>query len=219
MNKPIRVLLADDHGLFRARTRALMQSFDGIEVVAEASNGREALDLCKTHCIDVVLMDVIMPQLNGLDATARLLTISPHTRSIMVSAHADEERVFQAMRCGAVGYVPKNIRPSELEGAIRTVARGEKYLSAAISKHVVAACMQLVGSDVVEMSHRLTPRQREVLQLIAEGCTTNEIARKLALRPTTVDIYRSQLMATLNMHEIAGLVHYAIRTGLTSSNI
>jgi DNA-binding NarL/FixJ family response regulator len=219
MNKPSRVLLADDHGLFRAATRSLVRSFEAIEVIAEASSGREALDLCKTHRIDVVLMDVIMPQLNGLDATARLRTISPHTRSIILSAYADEERVLQAMRCGASGYLPKSIPPLELERAIRTVSRGERYLSPAISKHVIAACMQIVSSEAIDPLDRLTPRQREVLQLIAEGCTTKEIARKLSLRPKTVDMYRGQLMATLNIHEIAGLVRYAIRKGITSSDV
>ena len=123
MTKPIRVLLADDHALFRAGIRSLMQTLDGIEIVAEASNGREALDLCKTHRPDVVLMDIIMPQLNGLDATARLAAISPQTRTIILSMNANEEYVLQALRCGAAGYLLKNISPWELEQAIRAVAR------------------------------------------------------------------------------------------------
>ena len=122
MTKPIRVLLADDHALFRAGIRSLMQTLDGIEIVAEASNGREALDLCKTHRADVVLMDIVMPQLNGLDATARLAVISPQTRAIILSMNANEEYILQALRCGAAGYLLKNISPRELEQAIRAVA-------------------------------------------------------------------------------------------------
>lgn len=125
--KPIRVLIADDHALFRAGIRCLMQTLDGIELVAEASNGRDALHLCRTHRVDVVLMEVIMPQLNGLEATARLAAISPDTRTIILSMHANEEYILQALRHGAAGYLPKNISPPELERAIRAVARGETY--------------------------------------------------------------------------------------------
>jgi DNA-binding NarL/FixJ family response regulator len=212
--KPIRVLLADDHELFRAGIRSLMKSFDGIEIVAEASNGRQALDLCKTHHPDVVLMDIIMPQLNGLDATARLAAISPQTRTIILSMYANEEYVLQALRCGAAGYLPKTISPSELEQAIRAVAQGETYLSPAISKHVIAAYLERVGGDPSGPFERLTPRQREVLQLVAEGNTTKEIARKLSLSVKTVEMHRSQLMAALDIHDIAGLVRCAIRMGL-----
>ena len=197
MTKPIRVLLADDHALFRAGIRSLMQTLDGIEIVAEASNGREALDLCKTHRPDVVLMDIMMPQLNGLDATARLAAISPQTRTIILSMNANEEYVLQALRCGAAGYLLKNISPSELEQAIRAVARGETYLSPAISKHVIAAYLERVGGEPIGPFERLTPRQREVLQLVAEGNTTKEIARKLDLSVKTVEMHRSQLMAAL----------------------
>ncbi len=139
MSKSVRVLLADDHALFRAGISALMKTLEGIEIIAEASNGREAMDLCKTHRPDVVLMDIIMPQLNGLDATARLAVISPNTRTIILSMNGNEEYVLQALRSGAAGYLLKNISPRELEEAIRTVARGETYLSPAISKHVIAA--------------------------------------------------------------------------------
>jgi DNA-binding NarL/FixJ family response regulator len=204
--------------LFRAGVRCVMQRFDGIEIVAEASNGREALDLCKTYRIDVVLMDVIMPRLNGLDSTARLTKISPRTRSLILSRDAEEQRVLQAMRCGAAGYLPKNIPPSELEQAIRTVFRGDTYLSPRISKRVIAACQQLIASETIDAFEPLTSRQREVLQLIAEGNSTKEIARKLCLRVKTVEMHRTQLMQALDIHNIAGLVLYAIRTKLVTTD-
>jgi DNA-binding NarL/FixJ family response regulator len=216
MTRPIRVLLADDHALFRAGLRALMQSFVGIEVVAEACNGREVLDLYKEHDPDVVLMDILMPELNGLEATARLSARSPRTRTVILSMNANEEYVLQALQCGAAGYLLKNISPHELEQGIRAVARGETYLSPAISKHVIAAYLKRVGREPLGQFKRLTPRQREVLQLIAEGATTKDIARKLGLAVKTVEMHRSQLMATLDIHDIAGLVRYAIRMGMVS---
>ncbi len=142
MTRPIRVLLADDHQLFRAGIRALMHTMEGVEIVAEATNGREAIELCKSDCVDVILMDIMMPQLNGLDATARLAAISPQTRTIILSMNANEEYVLQAFRCGAAGYLLKNISPSELEQAVRAVARGDTYVGAAISKHVITAYLQ-----------------------------------------------------------------------------
>jgi DNA-binding NarL/FixJ family response regulator len=214
INKPIRVLLADDHALFRAGIHSLLQNLDGIEIVAEASNGTEAVDLGKKHRPDVVLMDIMMPQLNGLDTAVRLAAISPQTRTIILSMSASEEYILQALRCGAAGYLLKNISPSELEQAIRAVARGETYLSSAISKHVIAAYLERVGGEAIGLFERLTPRQREVLQMVAEGDSTKEIARKLNLSTKTVDMHRSQLMTALDIHDIAGLVRYAIRTGL-----
>jgi DNA-binding NarL/FixJ family response regulator len=214
MDSMIRVLLADDHELFRAGIRSLVQTFDGIEIVAEASDGREVLELCQTHKADVVLMDIIMPQLNGLDATARLAAISPQTRTIILSMNATEEYIMHALRCGAAGYLLKNISPRELEQAIRAVVRGETYLSPAISKHVIAAYLGRVGGDTIRPVERLTGRQREVLQLVAEGDTTKEIARKLKVSPKTVEMHRSQLMKVLDIHDIAGLTRYAIRIGL-----
>ena len=216
MTKPIGVLLADDHALFRAGIRSLLQSFDGIEIVAEASNGRDAVDLCNKHRPDVVLMDIMMPQLNGLDAAVRLAAISPQTRTIMLSMSASEEYILQALRCGAAGYLLKNIGPSELEQAIRAVSCGETYLSPAISKHVISAYLERVGDESVGLFERLTPRQREVLQMVAEGQSTKEIALKLKLSVKTVDMHRSQLMKALDIHDIAGLVRYAVRTKLIS---
>ena len=216
--KPIRVLLADDHDLFRAGIRALLQDLAGIEVVAEAGSGREAIRLCQAHHPDVVLMDIMMPELNGLDATARLAAISPGTRTIILSMNAHEEYVLQALRAGAVGYLLKNIGPRELEQAIRTVVRGETYLSPAISKHLIAAYLQRVGGEISPLD-RLTPRQREVLQLIAEGNTTKAIARKLDLGTKTVETHRAQLMEALDIHDIAGLVRYAIRMGVITPDL
>ena len=216
INNPIRVLLADDHALFRAGIRSLLQTLDGIEIVAEASNGRDAVDLCKKHRPDVVLMDIMMPQLNGLDAAVRLAAISPQTRTIMLSMSASEEYILQALRCGAAGYLLKNISPPELEQAIRAVSCGETYLSPAISKHVIAAYLERVGGEAISVFDRLTPRQREVLQMVAEGQSTKEIARELNLSAKTVDMHRSQLMTALDIHDIAGLVRYAIRTRLIS---
>jgi DNA-binding NarL/FixJ family response regulator len=216
--KTIRVLLADDHDLFRAGIRALLEGLAGIEVVAEAGNGRDALRLCRAHHPDVALMDILMPELNGLDATARLAAISPSTRTIILSMNAHEDYVLQALRAGAVGYLLKNISPAELEQAIRTVVRGETYLSPAISKHLIAAYLQSVGGEISSLE-RLTPRQREVLQLIAEGHTTKAIARKLDIGTKTVEAHRAQLMEALEIHDIAGLVRYAIRMGVITPDL
>ena len=196
---------------------SLMQTLEGIEIVAEASNGREALELCKAHRADVVLMDIMMPQLNGLEATVRLAAISP--------ADSYDHPVYErqrgiraaSLRCGAAGYLLKNISPSELEQAIRAVARGDTYLSPAISKHVIAACQQ--GGETISLFDRLTPRQREVLQLVAEGCTSKEIASNLKVSVKTVEMHRSQLMAALDIHDIAGLVRIAIRMGLIPPDV
>ena len=164
-------------------------------------------------------MDIMMPELNGLDATARVAAVLPETRTIILSMNGTEEYVLQALRSGAAGYLLKNISPQELEQAIRAVARGETYLSSAISRHVIAAYLERVGGEMVSPFERLTPRQREVMQLVAEGYTTKEIARKLGLSVKTVETHRSQLMTTLGIHDITGLVRYAIRMALVSPDV
>jgi DNA-binding NarL/FixJ family response regulator len=211
----IRTMLVDDHQLFRAGIRSLLQTLSDIEVVAEAGDGREALRLIASHRPDVVLMDIMMPGLNGLDTATRVTRSDPATRVIMLSMNAGEDSVLQALRAGAAGYLVKTADPAELELAIRAVARGETFLSSAISQHVVAACLARDGGEQTSLE-RLTPRQREVLQLVAEGNSTKLISRRLGVSVKTVETYRSQLMEVLDVHDIAGLTRYAIRKGLVS---
>jgi DNA-binding NarL/FixJ family response regulator len=213
--KPIRVLLAEDHALVRAGFRALLENLHGIQVVAEASDGREALRLIETHRPDVVLMDITMPGLNGLEAAARVANEFPYVHVIILSMHANEEYVLQALRAGAAGYLLKDAEPTELELAVTAVARGETYLSPPVSRHVIADYVRRVGDESSSLV-QLTSRQREVLQLIAEGHTTREIARILDVSVKTVGTHRAQLMERLDIHDIAGLVRYAIRVGLVS---
>ena len=211
----IRVLLADDHKLFRAGIRSLLQTLDDIEVVAEAGDGREALRLAAAHRPDVVFMDIMMPNLNGLDAAARIAHAYPHTRVIMLSMSADEDSVLKTLRAGAVGYLVKTADPAELELAIRAAMRGEKFLSSAVSEHVVSVCLNRLNKEQTSLE-RLTPRQREVLQLVAESHTTKDIAKRLEISTKTAEAYRGELMRALDIHDIASLTRYAIRTGLVS---
>ncbi len=211
--KLIRVLLADNHTLVRAGLRALLQNIEGIQVVAEAGNGREALHLIAVHQPDLVLMDIAMPEMNGLEATAQVVKDFPQVRVIILSMHANEEYVLQALRTGAIGYVLKDAGISELELAVRASVRGETYLSPAVSKHVVADYVRRVGGESSSLE-QLTSRQREILQLIAEGRTTKEIADLLYISVKTVETHRMQLMKRLDIHDVAGLVRYAIRMGL-----
>jgi DNA-binding NarL/FixJ family response regulator len=211
----IRVLLADDHKLFRAGIRSLLQTLDDIEVVAEAGDGREALRLAAAHRPDVVLMDIMMPNLNGLDAAARIVHAYPHTRVIMLSMSADEDSVLKTLRAGAVGYLVKTADPAELELAIRAAMRGEKFLSSAVSEHVVSVCLNRLDKEQTSLE-RLTPRQREVLQLVAESHTTKDIAKRLEISTKTAEAYRGELMRALDIHDIASLTRYAIRAGLVS---
>jgi len=213
---PVRVLLADDHALVRAGIRALLQGLEGVTVVAETGNGAEVLELARTHRPDVVLLDISMPGLSGLDVSAQLEQELPEVRVVVLSMHANEEYVLQALRSGAVGYMLKDSATAELELALKAVMQGETYLSPPISKQVVEGYVQRVGAEQ-PASEKLTPRQREVLQLIAEGLSTKEIAYRLELSVKTVETHRAQLMERLQIRDIAGLVKYAIRSGLASS--
>ena len=213
----IRVLLADDHKLVRAGIRALLQTVADVEIVAEAADGREALRLVAAHHPDLALMDITMPSLNGLDAAVRIGRAFPHTRVVILSMNADEDSVLKALRAGAVGYLVKTADPAELGLAIQAVARGERFLSSAVSKHVVAACFNRNDREQTSLE-RLTTRQREVLQLIAEGHTTKAIAAKLDIGTKTAEAYRAELMKALDIHDIASLTRFAIRAGLVSAD-
>ncbi len=210
--KPFRVLLADDHSLVRAGIRYLLQSLPDIDVIAEAGDGREALQLVEQLSPDIVLMDIAMPNLNGLEAAVHVSENFPDVRLIILSMHATEEYVLRALRSGASGYLLKDADIVELELAIKAVARGETYISPSVSKHVTDY-VRRVGGGTSPLD-RLTMRQREVLQLIAEGHTTQEIAQILEISSKTVETHRAQLMTRLDIHDIAGLVRYAIRVGL-----
>jgi DNA-binding NarL/FixJ family response regulator len=210
---PIRILLADDHALLRAGVRSLLEAFEGVEVVAEAADGAEALRLIELHRPDLALLDISMPKLGGLDVAARVSEVSPSTRVIILSMHVDEQYVQKAIRAGASGYLLKDTGKTELEAAIHAVGGGTNYFSPAVSSHLVTGFQKRDRADPPD-ADLLTTRQREILRLIAEGQTTKAIARDLALSVKTVEAHRSQLMDRLDIHEIAGLVRYAIRTGL-----
>ncbi|HKR19647.1 MAG TPA: response regulator transcription factor [Stellaceae bacterium] len=213
---PIRILLCDDHLLIRASLKSLIGEFPTIQVVGEAGDGREALEHAGKLQPHVVLMDIAMPGLNGLEATRRLVKDYPQVRVVMLSMHADESHVLQALRAGASGYVLKGSAPRELEMAIEAVARGEIFLSPAISKHVIDVYLNRAEGQTNSLD-LLTPRQREILQLIAEGKSSKQIAQLLDASVKTIESHRASLMERLDIHDVAGLVRYAIRHGLVSS--
>ncbi len=212
----IRVVLADDHVLIRAGLKALLHSLESVTVVGEASDGHEAVEVVEKLRPDVVIMDIAMSNLNGLEAAGRITKQWPKVRVIILSMHANEEYVGQALDAGATGYLLKGAEPAELELALKAVVRGETYLSPSISRHLVqdylAHRKEKQGSAV-----ELTSRQREVLQLIAEGCSTKDIANKLRLSVKTVETHRTELMRRLDIHDVAGLVRYAVRRGFVST--
>lgn len=210
----IRVLLAEDHAMVRSGIRMLLSRFSGFEVVGEAGNGREAIRQAEALQPDVVLMDLTMPDLNGFDATAEITRLVPETRVLVVSMHAHEEYVTRAIRAGASGYVVKEAGGDELARAVRTVAGGEMYVSPELGG---AEALVNGESQALERYDRLTPRHREVLQLVAEGYTTREIAERLGISVKTVEAHRSEIMRRLGIHELAGLVRFAVRLGIVQA--
>jgi len=212
----IRVLLADDHALVRAGLRALLHSLGGIQVVAEAGSGDEAVEVTQRHQPDVILMDIAMPGLNGLDAAVRIRKQSPSVRLIILSMYTNEDYVRQALSVGASGYLQKGADPAELELAIKAVMRDETYLTPAVSKQLVQDYLH--GGNKPIAVQELTPRQREVLQLIAEGHSTKDMAQRLSVSVKTIETHRMEIMNRLGIHDVAGLVRYAIRIGLITSD-
>jgi DNA-binding NarL/FixJ family response regulator len=214
--KPIRIVLADDHPIVRAGIRETLKQIPGAEIVGEASDGREAVELVKSARPDVAVLDISMPVLNGLEAAERISKAFPNVRVIILSRHENEEYYWRALKLGACGYVLKNAVITELKAAVERVAGGEVYLS-----QQIAARMRK-QTPLQQLGHVRTPveqfssRQREILQLIAEGETTKGIALILKLSPKTVEYHRMQLMQRLNIFDIPGLVRLAVRTGLVS---
>jgi DNA-binding NarL/FixJ family response regulator len=213
--KPIRVLLADDHALVRAGIRVLIQEIEGVQVVAEASNGQEALSLIEAQQPDLVLLDITMPGPNGLEVLEQTAKAFPQTRVIVLTVHEGEEYVTRALRAGAAGYLPKSAAGAELELAIKAVVGEGIYISPEISKRIFLEHSN--GASAVRGSvAALTPRQGEVLRMIAEGFTTKGIAHNLNISVKTVETHRATLMERLNIHDVAGLVRYAIKMGLVT---
>lgn len=211
--KAVRVLLADDHALVRAGLRELLQKLPHVEVVAEANDGREALALVKSALPNLVLLDITMKGLTGLEAAERIVKDFPGVKVVMLSMHANEEYVLRALRAGVNGYIIKDAAIVELELAIKAVVAGETYLSPTISRSVIENYLNRTNGKSSSLE-QLTPRQREILQLIAEGQSTKEIAFTLKLSVKTVETHRAQLMERLEIYDVAGLVRYALRVGL-----
>jgi DNA-binding NarL/FixJ family response regulator len=210
----MRILIADDHTLVRAGLTSLIARLPEMEVVAEAADGRQALRLVRDLQPDIVLMDIAMPGLNGLESAERIHGIHPKIKIVILSMHASEEYVAQALKAGASGYLLKDAATAELEMALKSVSMGQFYLSPAISRQVVDNFLRggPTGLDL------LTPRQREILQLIAEGKGTRDIAETLHLSVKTVETHRAQLMDRLDIHDVAGLIRYALKKGLITAD-
>jgi DNA-binding NarL/FixJ family response regulator len=210
--KNIQVVLADDHALVRAGIRALLERIDKVEVVGEAGDGQQALKLIEQLEPDVVLLDLTMPGLSGFEVLKETSERFPNVNMIVLSVHDSEEYAFHALRSGAVGYLPKSAASTELEEAIERVLRGETYLSPSIAPEASLEFSRAISEAPAE----LTPRQMEVLTLIAHGSSTREVARSLNIAVKTVETHRAQLMERLNIHDVAGLVRYAIKKGLVN---
>ena len=211
-----KVLLVDDHTIVRQGIKALLDTQEGIEVVGEAEDGREAIEKAKQMAPNVIVIDITMPNLNGIEATRQIKKINPEIKVLVLTVHDNEEYIHRILQAGASGYLLKESAVSELVSAINAVEKGEIFLSPSISKVVVTDYIRHVetGSGDFDSLNILTNREREVLQLIAEGHTNKNIAHELKLSVKTVDVHRSHIMDKLNIHDITGLVKYAIRKGL-----
>lgn len=207
-----RLLLADDHELISAGVRIMIQGMDQYEIVAEAEDGPEAVALAKEHKPDIVILDISMKGGGGLDALRSIVEFSPTSKVLMLSMHTDADTVFEALQQGATGYLLKDAAKAELHLALRAVSRGERYLSSALMQPVIA---QALAKPTVE-AEGLTQRQIEILRLITRGTSTRAIAEGLSLSVKTVEAHRSQIMRRLNIHDVPGLVLYAVREGIIS---
>lgn len=211
----IRILIADDHGIVRAGLRLLLDRIMGVEVVAEAADGREAVRLAKAFSPDVVLMDVAMPKLNGLDAASQIVRDNPRTGIIVLSMYMDESYILRALNNGARGYLLKDNADDELETAILSVAAGRPFFSRAIADTLLEDHVRVMRKEGVTDSYNLlTEREREVLHLLAEGKSNKEAAAVLNLSPYTIDTHRTNMMQKLGLHNTAEIVLYAVRKAI-----
>jgi len=212
----VRIILADDHKIVREGLRALIEKRPGFEVIAEAEDGRTTVKLTKELSPDIVIMDIAMPDMNGIEATRRIIEQVPNVKVIALSMHSDIRFVVEMLKAGASGYLLKDCASEELTNAIRAVTGSRAYLSPELATTVIKDYSRLVSKENLSAFSLLTNREREVLQLLTEGKATREIASKLNVSVKTVETYRQKIMDKLDIHSIAGLTKYAIREGLTS---
>jgi len=213
----IRILLADDHTIIRSGIKLLLEQQPDFKVVAEAGDGREAVELVSKHHPDVAVLDIGMPELNGIEATRQIASTEPPSQVVILSMHADEGYVLRALKAGARGYILKNSAEADLIRAIRSVAEGKSFFSPVISKMLLDDYVRQLRDRQVEDSYDLlTPREREVLQLLAEGKTNKEVANILHLSVYTVDTHRGNILQKLNLHGVPELILYAVRKGIIS---
>lgn len=211
----MRVILADDHHLVRKGIRALLEAIPGVQVVGEAGDGRAAWEMIERERPDIAVLDITMPGLNGLEVAARVAKDVPHTKVLLLSMHAGEAYVAQALRAGVSGYLLKDAADDELAIALKAVSRGDVYLSPQISRQLVERLARASDSEPDPLAG-LTSRQREILQLVAEGHSSKAIASMLNISLKTVEAHRGQIMERLGVHDVTGLVRFAIRAGLIS---
>ena len=213
MIKKTRILICDDHTLFVEGIKAMLRNESSLEIVGEARDGRQAVDLVKELKPDLLLMDVSMPDMNGFDATQRVHELDPNIKVLILTMHDEEELVARCLEAGAAGYIIKDAPASQLLYAIEMVKKGERYLSPVVLKQVVAGYVK--NSNVPQTSYdRLSPREREVLKLLAEGLSVKEIATRLNLSVKTVDVHKTNLMKKIDVHDRTQLIKYAIRQKL-----
>ncbi len=213
----IRVLVADDHAIIREGLRVMLGNQPDMEVVGSAANGREAVRLVDEHEPDVVVIDISMPELNGIEAISQMLPRHPHIKVIVLSIHETKPYVYRTLKAGAKGYLLKETAGLEVVEAVRAVYRGERYLSQRISDLLTNVAFRNLEVPIeVSPLEQLSPREREILQLVAEGKTSQEIAERLSISPKTVDTYRSRLMRKIGVEDVAGLVKFAIQHGVIS---
>jgi two-component system, NarL family, response regulator NreC len=213
----IRILLADDHHVMRDGLRLLLERQPGMEVIGEAGDGRDTVKLAMEQNPDVVVMDIAMPNMNGIEATRRIVSKNPHTAVVILSMHHDESYVIRSLKAGALGYLLKDSVKADLIDAIRAVSEGRSFFSPKVSKILQEDFMRLFESREVEDSYDLlTDREREILQLVAEGKTNKEIASLLNVSLYTVDTHRTHILQKLNLHSVPEVILYAVRKGIIS---